>query len=120
VNYSRWRRVHLAASWTVVLFAVLHASLTPVIYDEWSPDAVWFLGTGIGLLIAAAFNLAHIGIEPCTQPTAKLVRWTNYLVVAFGIAAILAVPEPQTFVVLLALVLQAVACRFTLGGAARF
>lgn len=119
MTYSGWRRVHLAASWTVVLFAVLHASLTPVIYDDWSPDAVWFLGTGLGLLIAGAFNLAHIGVEPCTQPTAILVRWTNYLFIAFGIAAIVAVPEAQAVVVLLALVLQGVACRFTLAGAAR-
>ena len=119
MTYPGWRKVHLAASWTVVLLAVLHASLTPLIYDEWSPDAVWFLGTGIGLLIAAAFNLAHIGLEPCTQPTAKLVRWTNYLFVAFGMAATLAVPEPQSFVVLLALLVQAVACRHTLAGPGR-
>ena len=116
MSYAAWRRIHLAASWTVVLFAILHAGLTPVVYGEWSPDAVWFLGTGLGLLVVGAANLTHIGIEPCRQPTAKMVRWTNYLFAAFGIAAVAAVPEPQAMVLVGGLVLQGIASHWTLRG----
>lgn len=114
MSYPAWRRVHLVASWTVVVFAIFHAALTPVIYDHWSPDAVWFLGTGLGLLVVGAANLTHIGIEPCRQPTAKMVRWTNYLFGAFGVAAVVAVPEPQAMVLLAGLLAQAAASHSTM------
>jgi hypothetical protein len=85
-----------------------------MLYDEWSPDAVWFLGTGIALLTIAVVNWAHLGEEPCTLPTAKVVRWLNLVYLLFGIGAVVAVPEPQAYVILAGLVLQAVAGTRTL------
>ena len=119
MTYVGWRRLHLGASWTVVVLAVIHSVLTPFIYGEWSPDALWFLGTGLGLLVVGAANLAHIGIEPCRQPTARMVRITNYVFAAFGLAAVLAVPEPHAMLIFGCLVLQAVASHWTLPEASR-
>lgn len=118
-GYSRLRRTHLIASGAVGVIALAHSALTFVFYGEWGPDAVWFLGTGLGLLLVAALNLTHIGIEPCRSPTAKLVRWANWLFVAFGIAATTAVPEPQALVMLGALSIQAVVAHWTLPGPER-
>jgi hypothetical protein len=111
-----WRRAHLVASSVVTLFALLHAGLTPMLYGTWTPDAVWFLGTGLGLLTVGVLNLTHLGVEPCRQPTAKMVRWTNYLFAIFGVAGAAAVPEPQAMVLIAGLIGQALASHWTLPG----
>ena len=72
----------------------------------------------LALLLLAALNLSHIGVEPCRMPTTRLVRIANWCFAAFGIAAVVAVPEPQAFLVAAALIAQAIACRWTLPGPA--
>ena len=117
-GYRRWRVLHLGSSGVLALLAVLHAGLAIPLHGGWTPEAVWFAGTGLGLLVLAGINLAYIGVEPCRQPTTKAVRVANYLMAAFGLAAIIAVPEPQAWVVLAALLGQAAAAPRTLPGPA--
>lgn len=109
------RRAHLVASGLVALFALIHSILTFVML-EWGPYAVWFLGTGLGLLLLSVLNLTHIGIEPCRRSTARLIRWCNWGFALFGGAAVFAVPEPQAYAVLAGLAGQAVAGQWTLPG----
>lgn len=85
-------------------------------YDEWSPDAVWFFGTGIGLLSIAVMNLAHVDLEPCRQSTAPVLRWLNWVFVFLGLGALYAIREPQAIAIVLGLVGQAVASTATLPG----
>jgi hypothetical protein len=118
-NFGAWRLVHRGSSLTVALFALVHCGVTFMMYREWSPDAVWFFGTGVGLLTSAVMNIAHVGLEPCRQPTAPAVRWLNWLFVALGLAALYAVREPQAFVIVAALLAQAVAGVTTLSGPAK-
>jgi hypothetical protein len=103
----------------VALIALIHCGLTFMIYGEWSPDAVWFFGTGIGLFAVAVMNIAHVGLEPCYQPTAPALRWLNWLFVGLGLAALYAVREPQAFVIVAALLGQAIASVATLSGPAK-
>jgi CDP-diglyceride synthetase len=110
------RRFHRIASGLLAAIALAHSGLTFVFYSGWSPNAVWFLGTGLGLLLLALLNWTHVGIEPCRLPTARLVRPANWVFVLFGIGAVVAVPEPQAFAVLAGLVGQAVVARWTLPG----
>ena len=117
-HFGSWRRVHRASSGTVAIVALIHCAMTFMIYGEWSPDAVWFLGTGIGLLAIVVMNIAHVGLEPCRLPTAPAVRWLNWLFVGLGLAALYAVPEPQAFVIVGALLGQAIASLATLSGPA--
>ena len=114
MSFGTWRLVHRAATRVLAAFAVLHSGLTAVLYESWSPDGVWFLGTGLGLLLLALMNWSHVGLEPCTMPTAPVVRWANFGFVVFGVGAVIAVPEPQAFLILAALVIQAVAGTATL------
>lgn len=116
MTFWAWRRIHLAASWILAGLALLHSGLTPVFYHDWNADAVWFLGTGLGLLFLAGSNLVHIGIEPCRQPTAPYVRWANIVFLGFGAAALVAVPEPQAAVIVVALAAQSLAGWTTLRG----
>ncbi len=117
-SFDWWRRAHLVSTVLLCLLATIHSGLTPVLYEAWTPDAVWFLGTGLGLLLLGILNITHVGIEPCQQPTARLVRIANWVFVVFGIGAVLAVPEPQAFAVLLGLAGQAFAGLKTLPGPA--
>jgi hypothetical protein len=118
-GYTRLRQAHLIASGAVGVIALTHSALTFVFYREWGSEAVWFLGTGLGLMVVSALNLSHIGIEPCHSPTAKLVRWANWLFALFEIAAVVAIPEPQAFLMLGALGVQAVVAHWTLPGPER-
>ena len=115
-GYVLGRRVHLLASGLLAVIALLHSALTFVLYRGWSPESVWFLGTGLGLVLLAALNWTHIGLEPCRMPTARLVQVANWVFVLFGIGAVIAVSEVQAFVVLTVLAGQAVAARWTLPG----
>ncbi len=114
-----WSRpLHRGASVVVAVIALTHVGATAVYYDGWSPAAVWFSGTGLGLLLLSVINWAHVGLEPCNLPTAPVVRAANWVFAAFGVAALVAVPKPLASVLVLALLLQAVAARATLRGPA--
>jgi hypothetical protein len=108
--------LHRSASVVVCLMALIHAAFTAYAFGRWSPGAVWFLGTGLGLLLLGVMNIAHVGCEPCRMPTAPPVRWANWIAVLFGFGAVAAVPEPQALVIACALSLQAVAGQWTLLG----
>jgi hypothetical protein len=113
-----WRRAHLLASGLLTLVAAVHCAVTPIVYSTWSAGAVWFLGTGLGLLLLGALNLTHVGVEPCQEPTARLTRWANWLFLVFGLGTLAAVPELQAMAIVLALAVQAVAAHRTLPGPA--
>ena len=113
-----WRRAHFLSTVLVCLLATVHSGLTWVVYEAWTPDAVWFLGTGLGLLLLGILNITHLGIEPCRRPTARLVRTANWVFAGFGLGAVMAVPEPQAYAVLLGLAGQAFAGLRTLPGPA--
>lgn len=98
---------------------LVHCAFTTLAYERWTPGAAWFLGTGLGLLLLGVMNIAHVGLEPCRMPTAPPVRWANWVAVLFGIGAVIAVPQPQAYVVLTSLLLMAVSGQWTLLGPAR-
>ena len=112
-RFHWWRRIHRAFSYAIALIALVHCAFT-LMWDAWSPNAVWFLGTGVGLLTIAVINLAHVGRELRALPTAPVVRWLNWMYVVPGLAALVAVREPQAIFIVAALVGQAIAGRFTL------
>lgn len=76
--------MHRGAAAVLGVFSALHPVVTPWVYGEWSADAVWFVGTGLGLLLLAGMNVAHVGLAPCDLPTAPAVRVANWVFVAFG------------------------------------
>jgi hypothetical protein len=118
MTFSTWRRIHRGASVTIAVVALLHVLLTAPLYGEWSADALWFLATGVGLLLLAAINWAHVGLEPCRQPTARVVLWANVVYLLLGVSALVVVPEPQTMPLVAGLAAQAFAGRVTLRGSA--
>lgn len=85
-----------------------------MVYSRLSPNAVWFFGTGLGLLLLGVLNWAHVGGEPCRMPIAPVVRSANVVFLVFGFAAVAAVNEPQGWVIVAGLVGQALAGWVTL------
>lgn len=79
-----------------------------------SPNAIWFLGTGLGLLLLGVLNWTHVGVEPCGMPAAPVIRWANVVVLVFSFGAVVAVNEPQAWVIVAGLMGQAIAGWFTL------
>jgi hypothetical protein len=118
-GYRAWRRIHLLASWSVTAIGLAHSVVTAFAFDAWTAGAVWFLGAGIGVLAVGTLNLAHIGLVPCRMPTAKFVRVVNSVYFIFGVAALVAVQEPQAIALVAALGIQAVASRVTMPGPVR-
>jgi hypothetical protein len=118
-RFKTWRWIHRASSGLVAVVSLVHIGVTFVMFDEWSPDAVWFLGTGVGLLSIAVMNLAHVGLEPCRIPTAPAIRWLDWIFVALGLAALYAIREPQALAIVLGLAGQAIASARTLPGPER-
>lgn len=109
-----WRHIHRAASVVLAALAIVHSLLTSMLYDSWSPDALWFLGTGLGLALLAAMNLALVGSNLRPLPAARALLVANWAFVVFGLGALIAVPEPQAAVIVAALVAQAVSSHRTL------
>ena len=116
MTFVAWRRIHRTASGTIGVLGIVHSALTLPIYRSWSAEAVWFLGTGVALISIAVINWAHIGEEPCALPTARAVRWLNWLYVGLAVVAVIAVTEPQAYVLGAALATQAIASHATLVG----
>ena len=115
----RWQSLHRWSSVLVGLVPLVHCTVTAVLYDGWRPDALWFLGSGMALLLLAAMNLAHVGFGrhgPCRQPTAPVVRWANWVFLVFGVAAPVAISEPQAVLIALGLGGQAAASVRSLPG----
>jgi hypothetical protein len=118
MTFAAWRRVHRISSGVVGAIALVHCALRFVFYNHWSPNAVWFFGTGVGLFSIAIINFAHVGVEPSRQTTAPVVRWLDCAFVGLGLAALVAVPEPQAGLIVLGLIGQAAASFVTLPGPA--
>ena len=116
MTFATARRIHRAATAVVGGMGILHSILTALFYDGWTPNTLWFLGAGLGLVLLAVMNWAHVGLEPCDLPTAVAVRWANVGYAVFAIAAAFAVPEPHALVLVAALLVQALAGFWTLTG----
>jgi hypothetical protein len=117
-GYAGWRRVHVLASWLVIGVGAAHGIVTAFTFRAWSPEAVWFLGSALGVLLVGSLNLVHIGLGPCRMPTVRFVRAATLVFALFGAAALVAVPEPQAVVLVVGLGALVLAGRVTMPGPA--
>jgi hypothetical protein len=109
-----WLRIHQIASLLLGVFATIHSVLTLRFYDAWTAEAVWFLGTGLGLMFLALLNWALVREEPTHSTVNPLVRWSNVLFAIFGVCALSPVPGFQATTIVVALLTQAAVSQITL------
>lgn len=117
MTFTTARPIHRAATAVVGGMGIVHSALTAVFYTGWTPNALWFLGAGLGLVLLAVMNWAHVGLEPCRLPTAVAVKWANVVYGMFAVAAAFAIPEPHALLLVAALVVQAIVGFWTLKAA---
>jgi len=62
----------------IALIGALHVALTPCIYERFSLDALWFAGSGTGVMLIGALTILAGHARP--------VRWTALAANGAGIA----------------------------------
>ncbi|MXP13634.1 hypothetical protein GRI44_02555 [Altererythrobacter confluentis] len=78
------------------LLGAAHLALTPLAYPNWTIDALWFVGSGLAIVVAAAANFDGFGK---TGLRSRLfVALINIAMSCFFAAAWLVLPEPQVII----------------------
>jgi len=88
---------------------VVHVAYTPWVYDRFSLDAMWFVGSGMAIIFAGLLNVVLLRGAGKDRVTAWLVFGTNILLVLGFAVALLVLREPQVFIGLFLAGIEAVA-----------
>lgn len=79
-----------------LMLGVIHTALTPVFYNEFSEDALWFAGTGLALIFLSLLNIAAERV---------FERWildiciaANLVGTIYSILTVIALPEIQAVI----------------------
>lgn len=54
------KRLDQVFAWILLLLAIIHCALTPLIYRQLTLLAVWFFGTGTAMIVTALLNFVRI------------------------------------------------------------
>lgn len=79
----------------LLLIGVVHTALTPLFYNKFSPDALWFAGTGLALIFLSLLNIAAERIY--TTWMLKICVVANLAGLVYAILVVIALPEIQAF-----------------------
>jgi hypothetical protein len=79
-----------------LLIGVIHIALTPLFYDRFSPDALWFAGTGLALMFLCLLNI--ISERSCEIWILKTCVAANLVGLIYGTLIVVALPEIQAFI----------------------
>lgn len=90
------RRITFFLAGAAGLLGLAHLALTALIYDNWTTDALWFVGTGLAIVIGAAANFAAISSLDRTSRSIMVI--INAMMTGFFVAAWPVVPGPQVIV----------------------
>lgn len=98
--------IHKIVSALIILLGILHCVFTAWNYDQFTLDAMWFLGTGIAIILAGFLNVTVIRTLGTDRVVNLLCLITNLTFAILFTVALLLLSQPQ---VLLGMVLFAVA-----------
>jgi hypothetical protein len=90
------RRTTLALAVAAGLLGTGHLALTPLLYRDWTIDSLWFVGTGLAMLIGAGANVLGIGAGGRMRRAGLVLM--NLAMTAFFASAWSVLPEPQVIV----------------------
>lgn len=78
------------------LLGLVHVALTPLAYADWTLEALWFVGTGLGIVVAAAANF--VGFQSSHVGRQWILTAINLAVGCFFATAWMVLPGPQVIV----------------------
>ncbi len=90
------RRTNLGLAIGAGLLGTGHLALTPLVYRSWTIDSLWFVGTGLAMVIGAGANLLGVGARD--RMGRGVLVLMNVAETAFFASAWPVLPEPQVVV----------------------
>ena len=90
------RLFYRIAAYSLSSLGVIHTALTPLFYDRFSPDALWFAGTGLALVFLGLLNLVAERIWQAWAINVCIAA--NLVGCVYGILVAIALPEIQAYV----------------------
>lgn len=90
------RRTTLMLAVAAGLLGIGHLALTPLLYQNWTIDSLWFVGTGLAMLFGAGANL--LGITTSGRIGRAGLVLMNMAMTVFFASAWPVLPEPQVIV----------------------
>lgn len=94
------KTVHKVSAWILVVLGSGHTLLTPLFSIGFNTDALWFAGTGLGLLFLGLLNLVVLTAPQRTG--LRLCLITNLIGALYTILLAVVLPVPQAFLAVLA------------------
>ena len=90
------RTIVIALAVLTALLGAAHIGLTALIYPSWTLEALWFLGSGLAMVIGAAANILALG--PLAFSRRMIIVLINAGMTIYFAAAWQILPEPQVMV----------------------
>jgi hypothetical protein len=78
------------------LLGLLHIALTPLAYADWTIEALWFVGSGLAIVVAGAANF--VGFRSWGLGGQWILTAINLAMSCYLAAAWLVLPGPQVMV----------------------
>lgn len=88
--------IRMALAMLAGLLGTVHLALTPLAYASWTIDALWFVGTGLAMVIAAVANVIAGKIPGLGVRLSVAI--INIAMSGFFAAAWLVLPGPQVII----------------------
>lgn len=96
------KTIHKISSWIILMLGIGHTLVTPAFYPGFTAEALWFAGTGLGLVFLGLLNLAIIRTPSPGGLVSCIIG--NALASVYGFLIPFLVPEPQAFIAEIAFV----------------
>jgi hypothetical protein len=78
------------------LLGLAHLALTALLYPKWTTGALWFVGTGLAIVIGAMANIA--AMTAADRTSRSILAVINAMMTGFFAAAWSVLPGPQVIV----------------------
>ena len=95
---TMWKLIHKIISGLVIGLGALHCLFTFLNYDHFTLDAMWFLGSGIAIILAGFLNVAAIRVGGSDKVVRFLCLAANLIFVVLFAVALWLLSQPQVFV----------------------
>jgi len=90
------------SSYLLFILGVIHTLMTRVFYQPFSIDALWFAGTGLGLVFLGLLNITSLKIY--MSSVYNITIFANILFTLYSVFVVIVLPEPQAFIVILLII----------------
>jgi hypothetical protein len=82
-------KVPVILATSALLLGIAHLAFGVIAYEGFSLELLWFLGTGVAMIVTALANFKNKDIW--------ILRFQNGLMLGFVVALVILAPEPQVW-----------------------